>query len=189
MPRTKKEAQDARAPARAPRTSARTKRTARPEAASQDQLAVESTLAAAAAALRSPTEEALSRCVEPDLSNSAETESCTCDCGCGCHSAGTKDDECLLPSDDVEILSAFFKALSDPSRLNIVCVLLKYQQLSVGDIAAKINMSVSAVSHQLAILRMRKLVKVTRDGVKNYYALCDSHVAQVIETAIEHINE
>ena len=89
----------------------------------------------------------------------------------------------------MEILSAFFKALSDPSRLNIVCVLLKYQQLSVGDIAAKINMSVSAVSHQLAILRMRKLVKVTRDGVKNYYALCDSHVAQVIETAIEHINE
>ncbi|HIV54663.1 MAG TPA: metalloregulator ArsR/SmtB family transcription factor [Candidatus Anaerobiospirillum stercoravium] len=95
----------------------------------------------------------------------------------------------LLPSDDVEILSAFFKALSDPSRLNIVCVLLKYHQLSVGDIAAKINMSVSAVSHQLAILRMRKLVMVKRDGVKNYYALCDDHVAQVIEMAIEHINE
>ena len=157
MPRTKKEAQDVRAPARAPRTSARTKRTARPEAASQDQLAVESTLAAAAAALRSPTEEALNSCAAPELSNSTEAESCTCGCGCGCHSAGTKDDECLLPSDDVEILSAFFKALSDPSRLNIVCVLLKYQ--------------------------------VTRDGVKNYYALCDSHVAQVIETAIEHINE
>lgn len=185
MPRTKKEAQDARAPARTPRTSARTKRTARPEAASQNQLAVESTLAAAAAALRSPTEEALNSCAD----DHTETESCTCGCGCGCHSAGAKDDECLLPSDDVEILSAFFKALSDPSRLNIVCVLLKYQQLSVGDIAAKINMSVSAVSHQLAILRMRKLVKVTRDGVKNYYALCDSHVAQVIETAIEHINE
>lgn len=97
--------------------------------------------------------------------------------------------EGLLPSDDVEILSAFFKALSDPSRLNIVCVLLKYHQLSVGDIAAKINMSVSAVSHQLAILRMRKLVMVKRDGVKNYYALCDDHVAQVIEMAIEHINE
>ena len=97
--------------------------------------------------------------------------------------------EGLLPSDDVEILSAFFKALSDPSRLNIVCVLLKYRQLSVGDIAAKINMSVSAVSHQLAILRMRKLVMVKRDGVKNYYALCDDHVAQVIEMAIEHINE
>lgn len=183
MPRTKKEAQDARAPARAPRTSARTKRTARSEVAAPDPLAVESMRAAAEAALRSPTEEVLNSCAD----DHTEAEYCTC--GCGCHSAGTKDDECLLPSDDVEVLSAFFKALSDPSRLNIVCVLLKYQQLSVGDIAAKINMSVSAVSHQLAILRMRKLVKVTRDGVKNYYALCDSHVAQVLETAIEHINE
>ncbi len=103
--------------------------------------------------------------------------------------APSSADDALLPSDDVEILSAFFKALSDPSRLNIVCVLLKYRQLSVGDIATKVNMSVSAVSHQLAILRMRKLVMVKRDGVKNYYALCDNHVAQVIETAIEHINE
>ena len=115
---------------------------------------------------------------------------CTCTCG-GSAEPNLEADlaEGLLPSDDVEILSAFFKALSDPSRLNIVCVLLKYRQLSVGDIAAKINMSVSAVSHQLAILRMRKLVMVKRDGVKNYYALCDDHVAQVIEMAIEHINE
>lgn len=115
---------------------------------------------------------------------------CTCTCGGGAEPNLEADlAEGLLPSDDVEILSAFFKALSDPSRLNIVCVLLKYHQLSVGDIAAKINMSVSAVSHQLAILRMRKLVMVKRDGVKNYYALCDDHVAQVIEMAIEHINE
>lgn len=95
----------------------------------------------------------------------------------------------LMPSDDIEILAAFFKALADPSRLNIVCVLLKYKQLSVGDIALKTNMSLSAVSHQLALLRMRKLVAVKRDGVKNYYALCDNHVSRVIEMAIEHIYE
>ena len=50
-------------------------------------------------------------------------------------------------------------------------------------------MSISAVSHQLATLRMRKLVTVKRDGVKNYYGLCDDHVFQVIATAIEHIKE
>ena len=55
----------------------------------------------------------------------------------------------LMSSDDTEILSAFFKALADPSRLNIVFVLLKYKQLSVGDIAEKTKMSISAVSHQL----------------------------------------
>lgn len=95
----------------------------------------------------------------------------------------------LMSSDDTEILSAFFKALADPSRLNIVFVLLKYKQLSVGDIAEKTKMSISAVSHQLAILRMRKLVTVKRDGVKNFYGLCDDHVSKVIEMAIEHIHE
>ena len=94
-----------------------------------------------------------------------------------------------MPGDDIEVLAAFFKALSDPSRLNIVYLLLKHQQLSVSDIANKTNMSLSAVSHQLATLRMRKLVTVKRDGVKNYYRLCDDHAFQVIATAIEHIKE
>ncbi len=113
-----------------------------------------------------------------------------CTCTCGCHNGliNTEEND-LLPSDDVEILAAFFKALSDPTRLNIVCVLLKYHTLSVGDIVSKTNMSFSAVSHQLAVLRMRKLVTVKRDGVKNYYALCDDHVSKVIEMAIEHIHE
>lgn len=122
-----------------------------------------------------------------------------CDCESACHAncccaqaaqalAAERSSE-LMPSDDTEILSAFFKALSDPTRLNIVFVLLKYKQLSVGEIATKTNMSISAVSHQLALLRMRKLVTVKRDGVKNIYALCDDHVSKVIEMAIEHIHE
>lgn len=94
-----------------------------------------------------------------------------------------------LPVDDVEIITAFFKALSDPTRFNIVYALLQNKQLSVSDLSQITQMSMSAVSHQLAILRMRKLVKVTREGVKNYYSLCDDHVAKVIEMAIEHIHE
>lgn len=95
----------------------------------------------------------------------------------------------LLPCDDVEIITAFFKALSDPSRFNIVYVLLYNKELSVSSIAQHTNMSLSAVSHQLAILRLQKLVKVKKDGVKNIYSLCDDHVRQVIEMAIEHIHE
>ena len=121
----------------------------------------------------------------------------TCNCGhCTCseseHSSPVTQSLMAtdqLPYDDTEILAAFFKALADPTRLNIVFVLLKYHQLSVGDIAAKTKMSISAVSHQLAILRMRKLVTVKRDGVKNFYALCDNHVSRVIELAIEHVHE
>lgn len=94
-----------------------------------------------------------------------------------------------LPSDDVEIITTFFKALSNPTRFNIVYALLQNQQLSVGDISQLTKMSMSAVSHQLAILRMHKLVKVTHEGVKSYYSLCDDHVVKVIEMAIEHIHE
>ncbi len=125
------------------------------------------------------------------------TTATTCTCGhctCGASEQSSPVTQSLmatdqLPYDDTEILAAFFKALADPTRLNIVFVLLKYHQLSVGDIAAKTKMSISAVSHQLAILRMRKLVTVKRDGVKNFYALCDNHVSRVIELAIEHVNE
>lgn len=117
-------------------------------------------------------------------------------CGCGCgrtdatseHLQALESGE-LLSNDDVEVLSAFFKALSDPSRLNIVILLLQNKNLSVGEIAEKTSMSISAVSHQLATLRMRKLVSVKRDGVKNFYALNDDHVSKVIELAIEHIKE
>lgn len=94
-----------------------------------------------------------------------------------------------LPNDDVEIITAFFKALSNPTRFSIVYALLQKQKLSVSDISQLTKMSMSAVSHQLAILRMRNLVKVTREGVKNYYSLCDDHVSKVIEMAIEHIHE
>ena len=130
--------------------------------------------------------------------NTLAQEQITCSCTCSHCSGDLKeqlysDDDSLnsdlLPHDDTEILAAFFQALANPSRLNIVFVLLKYQQLSVGDIALKTKMSISAVSHQLAILRMRKLVTVRRDGVKNFYALCDDHVSKVIEMAIDHIHE
>lgn len=125
--------------------------------------------------------------------SSESKSSCSCGCCAGesvnhAHELALANGE-LMSGDDIEVLSAFFKALSDPSRLNIVYLLLQHKQLSVGDIASKTNMSVSAVSHQLAILRMRKLVTVKRDGVKNYYGLCDDHVFKVIEMAIEHIKE
>ncbi|MCK0535508.1 metalloregulator ArsR/SmtB family transcription factor [Anaerobiospirillum sp. NML120511] len=133
----------------------------------------------------------------PDSDSPKDSSESKSSCSCGCcagksvnhaHELALANGE-LMSSDDIEVLSAFFKALSDPSRLNIVYLLLQHKQLSVGDIASKTNMSVSAVSHQLAILRMRKLVTVKRDGVKNYYGLCDDHVFKVIEMAIEHIKE
>lgn len=125
----------------------------------------------------------------------APASACACNCDCNNSEHAAALAACSLPafsplpSDDVEIITAFFKALSDPTRFNILYALLQHKQLSVGDISQLTQMSMSAVSHQLAILRMRKLVKVTRDGVKNYYSLCDDHVSKVIELAIDHIHE
>lgn len=122
-------------------------------------------------------------------SSMQDGENCTCTCSCGVCKDKRGEKVNLLPYDDVEIITAFFKALSDPTRFNIVYVLLTHGELSVSEVAERTNMSMSAVSHQLALLRMRKLVTARRDGVKNLYALCDDHVSKVIEMAIEHIHE
>lgn len=121
--------------------------------------------------------------------SSTEQESKICTCACQHKEDSHAIDFTPLPNDDVEIITALFKALADPTRFNIVYVLLQRKQLSVGEISQVTKMSMSAVSHQLALLRMQKLVKVARDGVKNYYSLCDDHVSKLIELAIEHIHE
>jgi ArsR family transcriptional regulator len=59
----------------------------------------------------------------------------------------------------------------------------------VCDLSALLGMTVSAVSHQLSILRQARLVRTRRDGKNVYYSLDDAHVRQIIESGYEHINE
>ena len=94
-----------------------------------------------------------------------------------------------LNAEDTLVMSEFFKALSDPSRLNIVHVLLLHQWVCVSDIASLVDLSRSAVSHQLAYMRVNKLVRIKRDGRKVFYALNDSHVESVFALALSHIKE
>lgn len=93
----------------------------------------------------------------------------------------------MLASDDALVMSEFFKAFSDPTRLNIVHALLLHKWLCVTDISALVKLSKSAVSHQLAYMRINKLVRVKRDGRKVYYALNDEHVESVFALALSHI--
>ena len=85
-------------------------------------------------------------------------------------------------------LSEFFKVFSDTTRLRILEVLLN-EETSVGDIANKINVSNSAVSHQLSYLRSRKLVKTRKEGQVIYYSIADNHIKVIIEYGLEHIKE
>jgi DNA-binding transcriptional ArsR family regulator len=83
-------------------------------------------------------------------------------------------------------LADLFSALSDPTRLRIISVLLE-SELNVGDIAAQLTMTESAVSHQLRGLRQLRLVRSRKNGRQVFYALDDDHVAKLYRLGLEHV--
>jgi ArsR family transcriptional regulator, lead/cadmium/zinc/bismuth-responsive transcriptional repressor len=83
-------------------------------------------------------------------------------------------------------LADLFSALSDPTRLRIISALLE-GELNVGEIAAQLHMTESAVSHQLRGLRQLRLVRSRKDGRQVYYALDDDHVARLYRLGLDHV--
>lgn len=85
-------------------------------------------------------------------------------------------------------LAEFFKMFGDPGRLTILHYLSE-AELCVADLASLARMSPSAVSHQLKLLRMARMVKFRKDGTIVYYSLDDEHIANLFKYALEHILE
>jgi DNA-binding transcriptional ArsR family regulator len=83
-------------------------------------------------------------------------------------------------------LADLFSALSDPTRLRIISVLLE-GEMNVGDIAAKLQMTESAVSHQLRGLRQLRLVRGRKNGRQVYYSLDDDHIAKLYRLGLDHV--
>lgn len=94
----------------------------------------------------------------------------------------------ILDDDKIIDLSELFKMFGDSTRVKIINVLLN-NEMCVNDIASTINVSQSAVSHQLRILKGAKLVKYRKDGKEIYYSLADDHVEKIFRLGCEHINE
>lgn len=94
----------------------------------------------------------------------------------------------MLNEDEIIDLSELFKVFGDSTRMKIILA-LKEAELCVCDIASMISSSVSAVSHQLRILKQAKLVKYKKVGKEVYYTLDDHHVYEIIEKGCEHIEE
>lgn len=95
----------------------------------------------------------------------------------------------ILPSNpDIFALAETFKALSDATRVKIIFSLSK-KELCVHDLANLLGMSVSAISHQLRILRNMKLVKFRKQGKKVYYSLDDEHIENLFNQGLEHVQE
>lgn len=93
-----------------------------------------------------------------------------------------------LPAGDYEAMATLFKAMGDPNRLRILWA-LNQGEMCVCDLAALLESSESAVSHQLRLLRQMALVSNRRQGQVLYYRLNDEHVHRLIQMALEHIRE
>lgn len=91
----------------------------------------------------------------------------------------------FLSPETVDNVSQIFKALADPTRIKIL-YLLSQEECSVNHIAEVLEISQSAVSHQLSFLRNIRLVKFRRDGNTLFYTFDDEHVISLLKQAIQH---
>ncbi len=85
-------------------------------------------------------------------------------------------------------LAELFKVFGDPTRIRILHTLSE-KELCVQDIADRLSMSQSAISHQLRVLKQMSLVKFRRDGKTIYYSLADDHVSTILNQGLDHVCE
>ncbi len=92
------------------------------------------------------------------------------------------------PETELYDLAELFKIFGDSTRIRILFVLFD-EEVSVSDIAESLNMTQSAVSHQLRILKANRLIKGRREGKQIFYSLADEHVHSIIAAGLDHIEE
>jgi DNA-binding transcriptional ArsR family regulator len=100
----------------------------------------------------------------------------------------SKAKQSLLSDDDAIALADLFRLLGDPSRLRIVVSCLR-TPLAVSDIADRLGLSVSLVSHHLRLLKGARLVRADRQGKQVFYGADDVHVRRMVEDMVTHIGE
>lgn len=94
-----------------------------------------------------------------------------------------------LPKEEILYdLADLFKVFGDGTRIKILCALFE-SELCVCDIAALLNMTHSAISHQLRVLKAAKLVKNRKVGKIVYYSLADDHVQHIFDQGLAHVTE
>jgi len=94
----------------------------------------------------------------------------------------------LPPDETLYDLAELFKIFGDSTRVKLLYALLE-NELCVCDLAKLMEVTQSAVSHQLRVLKSSKLVKFRREGKTVYYSLADEHVTRILNQGMEHIQE
>ena len=112
----------------------------------------------------------------------------TCDCGVIHEDTILHVRSEMVSDEKLNNMVALFKVFGDSTRLNILAA-LNCHEICAGDLAVLLNMTKSADSHQLRVLRENNLVKFEKKGKHAYYSLADDHVREILDVALEHINE
>ena len=110
-------------------------------------------------------------------------KNCLENCTCGASDSNTIPHKCIICD-----MEKVLKVLADATRLKILYSLLNGEKC-VSDIQSDINMSQSAVSHQLSVLRNNNLVKKSKDSNRAIYTLADNHVKTILEMVFDHVSE
>ena len=84
-------------------------------------------------------------------------------------------------------IAELFKGFADPTRVQILCLLLTREEMCVTDLTQQTEVSQSAVSHQLRLLKEMQLIKARRDGKNMHYSLADDHVRTILQMGLEHV--
>ncbi len=99
-----------------------------------------------------------------------------------------KIEDNMPPLEELQDLAEFYKVFGDRTRLRILFCLLS-SEMCVLDIATALEISQSAISHQLRILKQMDLVKYRRVGKTVFYALADAHIVTILSQGLDHIEE
>ena len=93
-----------------------------------------------------------------------------------------------MPDKEImEHIAELFKGFADPTRVHILTLLQQREELCVTDIAEAVELSQSAISHQLRILKQMHLIKFRREGKNIWYSLADDHVKTILQMGLEHV--
>ena len=96
--------------------------------------------------------------------------------------------ETIPEENELYDLAELFKVFGDSTRIRILYCLFA-SEMCVCDIATLLNMTQSAISHQLSVLKKNKLIKSRRDGKTIFYSLADGHVRAILDQGVEHVTE
>lgn len=94
----------------------------------------------------------------------------------------------LPPEKTFQDIAETFRVLSDPGRMRLISALLEGGELCVCDLAAVTGLSQTACSHNLRLLRSRRLVRYRKQGRNVYYSLDDSHIRLLLDVALQHVS-